>query len=74
MTAPLDSNGQPLRHVIDGLGNTWRHYHDIGWVRLICMSGGAIPDLAEVDRLHGPLRPLSIGHDALDFAAKAPRV
>ena len=48
------------RLVVDPHGNIWRHYHDVGWVRLITQWGGAIKDRADLEREWGPLTDIAI--------------
>lgn len=43
---------------MDGLGNIWRHYHDVGWLRLMVTAEPGVKALADVEREHGPLTPL----------------
>lgn len=53
------------RLVSDRRGGLWRHYNDVGWVRLVRVYGGAIKERADLDAEWGPLTDVAIQRDEL---------
>lgn len=55
------SGGETSEFVVDGLGNVWRHYNDIGYARLLIEPGSG-RELAQIVQETGVVRALTIAH------------